>query len=105
MNRPLRCAVGIAVADASKHSATVTISNRLGLHARPAMSFVDTANGFRADIRVAKGAQTVDGKSIMQVMMLAATKGTQLTIEAQGPDALDALTALRALVDRKFDEE
>lgn len=83
----------------------VTIQNRLGLHARPAMSFVDIANGFASQISVKKGPQVVDGKSIMQMMMLAATQGTQLEIEAQGPDAPAAVAALRALVDRKFDEE
>lgn len=86
-------------------SSEVTIQNRLGLHARPAMSFVDTANTFTAQISVKKGAQTVDGKSIMQMMMLAATQGTLLQIVAQGPDAPQAIQALRALVDRKFDEE
>ncbi|MCC7145523.1 MAG: HPr family phosphocarrier protein [Phycisphaeraceae bacterium] len=83
----------------------VTISNRLGLHARPAMSFVDTANGFACSVRVHKGNQVVDGKSIMQVMMLAATKGTQLRIEAHGPDADAAVVKLKELVDRKFDED
>jgi phosphocarrier protein HPr len=85
--------------------ANVTIQNRLGLHARPAMSFVDIANGFISSITVKKGPQAVDGKSIMQMMMLAATQGTQLAIEAVGPDASAAITALRALIDRKFDEE
>ncbi len=85
--------------------ATVVIQNKLGLHARPAMSFVDTANGFRADVRVGKGAQEVDGKSIMQMMMLAATQGTSLKIKAAGPDATEAVDALRQLVDSKFDEE
>ncbi len=85
--------------------ATLTIINPLGLHARPAMSFVDTANGFDSDIQVRKGDQVVDGKSIMQMMMLAATKGTELEVEAVGPDAADALAALRELVDRKFDED
>ena len=85
--------------------ATLTIINQLGLHARPAMSFVDTANGFDSDIQVRKGEQAVDGKSIMQMMMLAATKGTELEVEAAGPDAADALAALRELVDRKFDED
>ncbi len=87
------------------HSTTVTIKNRLGLHARPAMAFVDAANAFAADIRVSKGSQTVDGKSIMQMMMLAATKGTDLTVEASGPDAEQALRTLTSLVERKFDEE
>ena len=84
---------------------SVTIQNRLGLHARPAMSFVDAANGFTSEIRVHKGEQVVDGKSIMQLMMLAATQGTQLEITADGPDADDALAALRDLIDNKFEEE
>ena len=83
----------------------VTIRNKLGLHARPAMSFVDTANGFKCDIRVTKDGQAVDGKSIMQLMMLAATAGSELLIEAQGPDAEQAVDALVKLVDGKFDEE
>lgn len=87
------------------HQARVTILNRLGMHARPAMSFVDTANGFIAGVRVGKGDQEVDGKSIMQMMMLAATQGTELIIRTQGPDAEAALEALRALINRKFDEE
>ncbi|MCE9589347.1 MAG: HPr family phosphocarrier protein [Planctomycetes bacterium] len=86
-------------------SSEVTIKNRLGLHARPAMSFVDIANTFVSQVLVKKGDQTVDGKSIMQMMMLAATQGTQLQIVAQGPDAPQAIQALRALIDRKFDEE
>lgn len=85
--------------------ANVTIQNRLGLHARPAMSFVDTANGFTSEIRVHKGSQVVDGKSIMQLMMLAATQGTKLEIEAQGPDADDAIATLRELIEQNFDEE
>ena len=85
--------------------ANVTITNRLGLHARPAMALVDAASGFASDIRVSKGDQTVDGKSIMQIMMLAATQGTTLTITAEGPDAETAVTSLRELVERKFDEE
>lgn len=85
--------------------ASITINNRLGLHARPAMSFVDTANSFDACIRVHKGEQVVDGKSIMQLMMLAATQGTELEISAEGADADDAIAALTDLVDRNFDEE
>jgi len=68
------------------------------------MSFVDMANGFTSDIRVGKGEQQVDGKSIMQMMMLAATQGTELVLRAQGTDADDALTALCDLVNRQFDE-
>ena len=86
-------------------SADVTIINRLGLHARPAMSVVDVAGGFSSDVRILNGTQSVDAKSIMQIMMLAATQGTQLTIEADGPDAQDAVQALADLVNRHFDEE
>jgi phosphotransferase system HPr (HPr) family protein len=87
-----------------KAIAKVTITNRLGLHARPAMALVDAANQFSSDIIMAKGQQSIDGKSIMQVMMLAATQGTELTITATGPDAESAVQYLRELVDRKFDE-
>lgn len=86
-------------------TANLTISNRLGLHARPAMSLVDTASGFSSDIQIAKGAQSVDAKSIMQLMMLAATKGTELVVTADGPDADAAVAAIAALVDSKFDED
>lgn len=86
-------------------STTVTIGNRLGMHARPAMAFVDAASGFASDIKVGKGDQIVDGKSIMQLMMLAATQGTKLQITAEGPDADDAITQLEALIGRNFDED
>lgn len=90
---------------ASTATANVTISNRLGLHARPAMTLVDVANGFSSDIFLAKGSQKVDGKSIMQLMMLAATQGTELVISAEGPDADAAIDALRELIERGFDED
>jgi len=83
----------------------VTIINKLGLHARPAMQFVDIANGFQSGIKVWKNDQCVDGKSIMQMMMLAATAGTPLTIVADGHDALAALDALEKLVKEKFGED
>jgi phosphocarrier protein len=85
--------------------AEVTIENKLGLHARPAMTLVDTANQYASDIRLQKGDQVVDGKSIMQVMMLAATQGTTLEIIAEGDDAEQALAAIQQLVANKFDEE
>lgn len=84
---------------------TVEILNRLGLHARPAMAFVDLAAGYEADVRVRKGTQEVDGKSIMQMMMLAATQGTKLEIHCEGSDADSAAKALQELVERRFDEE
>lgn len=85
--------------------ATVTIVNRLGLHARPAMAFVDLATTFACDVRVRKGDHEVDGKSIMQMMMLAASKGSQLVIICEGDDAPTAMKALKELVDGGFDEE
>ncbi len=85
--------------------ATVQIKNRLGMHARPAQSFVDLANRFESSVVVRKGEEAVDGKSIMQMMMLAATEGTVVELEADGPDAEQAIQALVALVDRRFDEE
>lgn len=86
-------------------SAKVTITNRLGLHARPAMCFVDAATAYSCNITVRRQDQAVDGKSIMQMMMLAATKGTELEIVAEGPDADAAVAALKKLVESGFDEE
>lgn len=86
-------------------SVTVTITNRLGLHARPAMMFVDAACAFQSTITVKRGTQAVDGKSIMHMMLLAATKGTELEIVAEGPDAEKACATLKALVDAGFEED
>lgn len=86
----------------------VKIRNRLGMHARPAMVFVESASDFPCDLRVWRSDnpdEKVDGKSIMQVMMLAATQGTELVIEATGDDAKQACDCLCRLVDRGFDEE
>lgn len=80
----------------------VIITNKLGLHARPAMAFADTASQFQADIAVIKAGSRFDGKSIMNLMMLAATQGTELEIEATGPDADEALGALVNLVESDF---
>jgi phosphocarrier protein len=86
---------------------TVKISNKLGLHARPAMLFVETACGFGCDISVRRADQseTVDGKSIMQMMMLAATQGTKIEITATGPGAEPAIQKLIELVNSRFDED
>jgi phosphocarrier protein HPr len=88
-----------------RSAVNVTIVNRLGLHARPAMTFVDMASTFKSDITVRRGDQEVDGKSIMHMMMLAATKGTELEVVASGPDAAPACAALKKLVESGFDEE
>ena len=79
-------------------SREITIINRLGLHARAASKFVTVASQFEADIRVQRGNKVVNGKSIMGVMMLAAGRGTVLTVHAEGPDAEAALEALDNLV-------
>jgi phosphocarrier protein HPr len=82
----------------------VTVVNPLGLHARAAARFVHTASGFTARIRVARGGRDMDGKSIMGLLLLAAAKGSVITISATGPDEEQALAALSALVERGFDE-
>jgi phosphocarrier protein HPr len=84
---------------------TVTIVNRLGLHARAAAKLVTLAGKFACDIRVRKDGREVSGKSIMGVMMLAAAKGSRITIVAAGSDAAQALDELAALVANRFDEE
>lgn len=82
----------------------VTIINKLGLHARAAAKFVSVAGGFASDIKLARGERVVDGKSIMGVMLLAAPKGTELMLRAEGDDADEAVEALVALVGDYFGE-
>jgi phosphocarrier protein HPr len=82
----------------------VIVPNALGLHARAAARFVQTAGRFAAIIRVTRGGRTVDGKSLMGVLLLAASRGSTLTIDAEGTDADAALDALAALVDSGFGE-
>jgi len=84
---------------------TVEIVNRRGLHARASAKFVKLASGFDAEVRVSKDGQTVDARSIMGLMMLAAGPGCCVEIEAEGPDAEPALDALQALVAARFDED
>src|ERR1700729_2407832 len=83
----------------------LTISNKLGIHARPAALFVKTANRFACEIFVEKDGEKINGKSIMGLMMLAAGPGSKVTIHAAGPDAPAAIAEIEALVKRKFDEE
>ena len=82
-----------------------TIKNRLGLHARPAALFVQTTNRFKSKVKVRKGDQEVDGKSIMGLMMLAAEEGSTLIIMADGPDEQDVLKTLDALFTNRFGEK
>lgn len=84
---------------------TVTIVNKLGLHARAAAKLVTLASKFEADVRVRKDGREVSGKSIMGVMMLAAAKGSQITLVASGSDAAQALDELESLVAERFGEE
>jgi phosphocarrier protein len=88
-------------------SAVVTVANKLGLHARPATLFVQTAAMASADITVRRTDQSesVDGKSIMQMMMLAATQGTKIEITATGSDAKEAVASLVKLVRSRFEED
>jgi phosphocarrier protein len=86
-------------------SCTVKIKNRLGLHARPAMMFVDAASTARCEVTVKGNGEEVDGKSIMQMMMLAATKGVELEIIAVGDDAQATVEMLRDLVNSGFGED
>ena len=81
------------------------IRNRLGLHARPAALFVQTASRFQSEIKVCKGETEVNGKSVMGLMMLAAEYGSRLRVMASGQDEQRAVAELAALFDRKFDEE
>ena len=76
----------------------VIIKNKSGLHARPAALFVQVANKYDSDISIKKGTQKVNGKSIMGIMMLAAEKGSRVTIVAEGPDARPALDELEKLL-------
>ena len=83
----------------------LTIINRLGLHARAAAKLVSTANRFGSSIRLEREGKGADAKSIMAVMMLAATRGTQITLIAEGSDESQALDALEALIADRFGEE
>lgn len=84
---------------------SVTIINKLGLHARAAAKFAKLANEFESDVRLVTNGRTVNGKSIMGILMLAASHGTQLELEIDGPDAQDAYDKLTGLINAKFDED
>ncbi|WP_422005743.1 HPr family phosphocarrier protein [Pyruvatibacter mobilis] len=86
-------------------SRILTITNARGLHARASARFVKTAEAFDADIRVTKDGQTVSATSIMGLMMLAASTGSTIALEASGPQAQAAMDALEALVTDNFGEE
>lgn len=82
----------------------VTVVNALGLHARAAARFVRVASGYRSQIRVSKGPRTTDGKSILGLLLLAAARGTEILIAAEGPDEAEAVDALTGLAGRGFED-
>ena len=85
-------------------SRDIEIKNKLGLHARAAAKLVHTAARFKSDIKVRKGDEEVDGKSILGILLLAAGRGAVVTIRADGEDEREALDAIQKLIDDKFDE-
>jgi len=86
-------------------SKSFVIPNKLGLHARAAAQVVKTANRFASEITISTRKQKVNGKSIMGVLMLAASKGTKITVDAHGKDAPEALEAIDQLIQTRFGEE
>jgi phosphocarrier protein HPr len=83
---------------------TIVLKNRLGLHARAAAKLVHSAAGFASRITIEKDGDAVDGKSILGLLLLAASKGTRLVLRVEGEDEQAALAALKDLVERRFDE-
>ncbi|MCP3849912.1 MAG: HPr family phosphocarrier protein [Gammaproteobacteria bacterium] len=83
----------------------LTITNKLGLHARAAAKLVTLASSFDSSIEVKTQCKSANGKSIMSVMMLAASKGSLITLSIDGSDEKEALSALEVLINRRFDEE
>ena len=82
----------------------IEIINKLGLHARASAKLTQTASAFPCEVTLARNGRRVNAKSIMGVMMLAATKGTTVTVETEGPEAEAALEALTVLINNRFDE-
>ena len=82
----------------------IEIKNKLGLHARAAAKLVHTAARFKSDIKIRKGDEEVDGKSILGILLLAAGRGSVITMKANGTDETDAVQAIEALIDARFDE-
>ena len=82
----------------------IEIKNKLGLHARAAAKLVHTAARYKADIKIRKGEEEVDGKSILGILLLAAGRGSTVHVKADGEDERDALEAVEKLIDGKFDE-
>ncbi len=84
---------------------TFTIKNRLGLHARAAALLVKTANRFTSEVTIEKDGLEVNGKSIMGILMLAASKGSKITLKVNGKDSVQAIQVIGRLIEDKFGEE
>jgi phosphocarrier protein len=82
----------------------IEIKNKLGLHARAAAKLVHTAARFKSSIKIKKGDEEVDGKSILGILLLAAGKGAVITVRAEGEDEVEAVAAIEQLIEAKFDE-
>ncbi len=93
------------MSEPQRRTATVRITNKRGLHARASAKLVEAAARFRSHITVTRDGQTVDARSIMGLMMLAASLGTEIEIVCEGEDCDEALTAILALAEAKFGEE
>jgi phosphocarrier protein len=83
----------------------LAIQNRLGLHARAAAKFVQTASRFRSAVKIRKNGEVVDGKSILGILLLAASEGTKIIVAVEGDDEKEAFAAVEDLIARRFDEE
>ena len=86
-------------------SRSVTVANRLGLHARASARFVHLASLFESQIRITRGSHTIDGKSIMGILLLAAASGTTLTVAAEGEDEQEAVETLCRFIEMGFGED
>ncbi|WP_439133181.1 HPr family phosphocarrier protein [Pseudomaricurvus sp.] len=84
---------------------TVTIINKLGLHARAAALFASTASRYSSQIKVGLNGKLVDAKSVMSLMLLAANQGTEITLQAEGQDQQEAMQAIIELINNRFDED
>ena len=102
MAHALRAAMSARKLDITRD---LVVSNKLGIHARPAAMFVKIASKYDSDIFVEKDGERVNGKSIMGLMMLAAGPGSKLKVIVSGSDAQAAVTEIEALLKRKFDED
>ncbi len=105
---PLTCdddAVDLSTVPQGAILQVMTIINQRGLHARASAKFVQTVEKFDAEVRVSRCGETVGGTSIMGLMMLAAGPGTTITVVAFGPEAEQAIAAIEALINRRFDED